>query len=237
MRNPPTATEAKISEIFSSLQGEGTHLGEKHIFIRFEECNIHCSYCDELDKPAVSMTIDQVMDRVKKLEKEKGPHTFVSLTGGEPLIYLTFIRPLIARLRAENLKVYLETAGILWKALQEVIAVCDCVAMDMKPASVTGEKNFYDEHYRFLQIASHKETFIKVVLSKDINMEEFDELVKIAASVDPKIPFILQPISGKVEGHEDPELMDLLDRLQRRAGEKLASVRMVPRLHRILKIN
>lgn len=236
MRNPPTAGEARISEIFSSLQGEGTHLGEKHIFIRFEECNIHCTYCDELDKPAVKMSIDQVMQKVAELERLHGPHAFVSLTGGEPLIYLAFLKPLIARLKSQNFKIYLETAGILWKALQEVIFDCDCVAMDMKPASVTGEKNFHEEHERFLRIAAQKEVFIKTVLSSEIKMEEFDELVRITAAVNPKIPFILQPISGKVEGHEDSGLMILLDGLQRRAGEKLASVRIVPRLHRILKI-
>ena len=60
MQYPATAEKARISEIFSSLQGEGTHVGERHIFIRFEECNIHCTYCDELGKPAEWMRIEEV---------------------------------------------------------------------------------------------------------------------------------------------------------------------------------
>ena len=42
--------ETEISEIFSSLQGEGPYLGTKQIFVRFGRCNMHCVYCDELEK-------------------------------------------------------------------------------------------------------------------------------------------------------------------------------------------
>ena len=42
--------QAEISEIFSSLQGEGPYLGVKQVFVRFGRCNMHCTYCDELDK-------------------------------------------------------------------------------------------------------------------------------------------------------------------------------------------
>ena len=113
MNHPPSASQSRISEIFSSLQGEGTHLGERHLFIRFEECHIHCGYCDELDKPAVAMTLDEVLAEVRQLEKEEGPHAFVSLTGGEPLLYLSFLKPLLMRLKAELFSTYLETNGVL----------------------------------------------------------------------------------------------------------------------------
>jgi organic radical activating enzyme len=235
MKHTPASTECRISEIFSSLQGEGTHVGEKHIFIRFEECHIHCTYCDE-DKPGRPMSIEEVVSEVEQLEKTHGPHAFVSLTGGEPLLYVTFLKNLMPRLKAQGLKLYLETNGILWRALEEVIGWCDCVAMDMKPASVTGEKNFYDEHRRFLELCRGKETFVKIVASKEIDLNEFLELVKITSGVAPQTPFILQPISGVIEGHEDPELMEKLAELQQIASRSLSQVRIVPRLHRILKI-
>lgn len=235
MKNVPTAQACRISEIFSSLQGEGTRLGEKHIFIRFEECHIHCTYCDE-DKPGKVMTLDEVMSEVLMLEKTEGPHSFVSLTGGEPLLYVTFLKPLAEALKKEGLKIYLETNGILAKPLRELLPLCDCVAMDMKPASVTGEKNFYEEHRNFLEIAKTKEAFIKLVISKELKLEEFDELMKITAEVAPKTPVILQPVSGEKEGHEDAELMSLLGKLQQRAASKNLNVRIVPRFHRILKI-
>ena len=35
-----------IKEIFSSIQGEGPYVGEKHVFVRFCKCNLACKYCD-----------------------------------------------------------------------------------------------------------------------------------------------------------------------------------------------
>lgn len=236
MIHPPTATQAHITEIFSSLQGEGTHVGELHIFIRFEECRMHCVYCDELDKVGRSMALDEVMQKVLDLETQEGPHTCVSLTGGEPLFYLPFLKPLMIRLKQKNFKNYLETSGVLWKPLEDVIDLCDVVAMDMKPASVTHERNFFEEHRKFLKIALQKETFIKMVISKEILIEEFDQLVKIIPETDKNIPLVLQPLSAEIEGHEDPALMDLMKSLQRRALNVLTHVSLVPRLHKILKI-
>ena len=240
MKQPPTPHEARISEIFSSLQGEGTHLGERHLFIRFEECHIHCEYCDELDKPARTYLLDEVMQTVRQLEKEEGPHAFVSLTGGEPLLYQNFLAPFLLRLKAEGFRTYLETNGILWRALEAVIGWCDVIAMDLKPASVTKEKSFLEEHRHFLELAQSKEFFIKIVLSKEIDLSEFQDLIHLVKQIAPQTPVILQPISplaeAEREGHEDPELMQLLYELQRMAGRLLPHVRLMPRLHRILKL-
>ncbi len=268
---------AQISEIFSSLQGEGTHLGQRHLFLRFEACNIHCEYCDELGKPGFDFDVDSVVQKLIETEREYGPHAYVSLTGGEPLLYVSFLKPLIPKLKEHGFRIYLETSGILWKALEQVIDLTDVVAMDLKPASVTKERSFIEEHKRFLEIALKKETFIKIVISKDIDINEFKELCEMVQSViaseakqskseiaspnrpfgtetpsgrpplaqsasalpprnDINIPVILQPISAEIEGHDDPELMRLLGELQTLALGMLSEVRIVPRLHKILKI-
>lgn len=250
MNHPPTAHEARISEIFSSLQGEGTHLGERHLFIRFEECHLHCEYCDELTKPARSLGLDEIIQEVIQLEKEEGPHSYVSLTGGEPLLYRTFLEPLLLRVKALGFRTYLETNGILWQALESVVGWCDVIAMDLKPSSVTKEKSFLEEHYRFLEMAKAKEIFIKIVLSKEIDLQEFQTFIRMVEEVAPKTPVVLQPVtppsvvagmvspwgSEGLDGHEDPELMLLLGELQRSASRLIPDVRIVPRLHRILKI-
>lgn len=235
---------AQISEIFSSLQGEGTHLGERHLFLRFEACNIHCEYCDELGKPGFDFDVDSVVQKLIEADREYGPHSYLSLTGGEPLLYVSFLKPLIPKLKEYGFRIYLETSGILWKALDQVIELCDVVAMDLKPASVTKERSFIEEHRRFLEIALRKETFIKIVCSKEIDLGEFRELclmVHTVAGTGPlnhtgPVPVILQPISAEVEGHDDPELMRLLGELQTLALGMLSDVRIVPRLHKILKI-
>lgn len=231
----PTQTAA-ISEIFSSLQGEGTHLGERHLFLRFEACNIHCEYCDELGKPAYDFDLDSTIEHLKRLDQEKGPHAYVSLTGGEPLLYVSFLKLLLPRIKQEGFKTYLETNGIIGKALEQVIGWCDVIAMDVKPASVTKERSFLKEHEQFLRLSLQKETFIKMIVSKEIDLEEFQSLCSMISHIDRKVPLILQPISAEVEGHEDPDLMNLLNELQTVALGILDEVRIVPRLHKILKI-
>ena len=231
-----TNQTAAVSEIFSSLQGEGTHLGERHLFLRFEACNIHCEYCDELGKVGYDFDLDSVVESLLWLEREEGPHAYVSLTGGEPLLYVSFLRPLLPRLKELAFRIYLETSGILWKQLEEVISWTDVIAMDVKPASVTKERSFLCEHESFLRLALQKETFIKMVCSKDLDLNEFGVLCEMISRVDARVPLILQPISGELEGHDDPELMRLLGELQNVALGRLKDVRIVPRLHKILKI-
>lgn len=231
------ANTAGISEIFSSLQGEGTHMGERHLFVRFEKCNIHCEYCDEIEKIGTEMEVENVFTKIKGMDVEQGPHTFVSLTGGEPLFYSSFLKSLCPMLYREGFQLYLETNGILWKQLEEVLPWIQVIAMDLKPSSVTGERVFYDEHRKFLQIAKVKETFIKIVLSKEIDIKEFRDLCEIVCEVHPETPVILQPISEKDrEGHDDLELMRLLEELRYIASGYVPNVRILPRLHKILKI-
>ena len=47
LRLPPG--EAWLVEVFSSLQGEGSRLGERPVFVRFGGCHRRCDYCDEPD--------------------------------------------------------------------------------------------------------------------------------------------------------------------------------------------
>ena len=37
---------AYIKEIFPSIQGEGLLAGQRHVFLRFCDCNLTCDYCD-----------------------------------------------------------------------------------------------------------------------------------------------------------------------------------------------
>jgi len=212
-------------------------MGERHLFIRFEKCNIHCHYCDELDKSGKDLSIDATLDQVTQVEQEEGPHRFVSLTGGEPLFYLPFLKKLCPLLIERQFNLYLETNGILTKALVVVLPWLKVIAMDMKPESVTKDGSFIREHEAFLRVAREKEVFIKMVISKEIDIQEFRDLCMVIDKIHRQTPLILQPISeANREGHEDPALMHLLGELQQIASAILPDVRIVPRLHRILKI-
>ena len=49
-----------ISEIFSSIQGEGPYIGERHLFLRFCDCHRDCIYCDTNTKRTESVMIEKV---------------------------------------------------------------------------------------------------------------------------------------------------------------------------------
>lgn len=38
----------KVVEIFASINGEGPCAGELALFVRFQGCNLRCSYCDTM---------------------------------------------------------------------------------------------------------------------------------------------------------------------------------------------
>ena len=233
MRYPMSA---RITEIFSSLQGEGPRMGERHLFIRFEACHLDCAYCDEAGKKAREMSVTDTLKEVARLERVSGPHACVSLTGGEPLLYADFLEPLCRALKKRKHRILLETNGILWQQLSKVIEVCDVIAMDLKLSSVTRQKGFLEEHRKFLRLAKEKEIYIKVVVSRDVNKREYEEHLCMVAQAAPRTPVFLQPVSVKKKAYPDHALMRLLDKLQRIGAKRLTDVRVGIQLHKLLNI-
>src|SRR3989338_2391423 len=104
--------KADVTELFSSIQGEGIFLGARQIFVRFRECNMGCVFCDEpKNLGATSYTPSELMHEVLRLEKAGKPHHSVALTGGEPLIYAEFLGEFLRLLKKGGFKSYLETNG------------------------------------------------------------------------------------------------------------------------------
>lgn len=228
--------ETEISEVFSSLQGEGPYLGAKQIFVRFGRCNMHCVYCDELEKMKEERfsiySLEGLLSEINNFEKEKGGHHSVSLTGGEPLFYTPFLKNLLPELKRKGFSTYLETNGTLPKELEQVIKWCDIIAMDMKPSSSTGDRSFYQEHEAFLKIALQKEVFVKVVVTPGTRLEEVKKCVEIVSGINPKIPFIFQPQSELV-GINTQSLQLIEKVFFNVAKEQLLDVRVIPQMHKI----
>ena len=229
-------TEAHVSEIFSSLQGEGPHLGVKQIFVRFGRCNMHCVYCDELEKMKEDKftvhNLAELLELIGSFESKQGPHHSVSLTGGEPLFYTPFLKNLLPKLKEKGMTVYLETNGTLPRELSQVIRWCDIIAMDMKPSSSTADREFYAEHSEFLKVAVQKEIFIKVVVTPDTRAAEIERCVNILGEVNPSIPFVFQPLSDPFG--INPHALKLIETtFFGLAKARLSDVRVIPQMHKI----
>src|SRR3990167_5683093 len=98
---------APIIEIFSSIQGEGTHVGERQTFVRFQDCELSCKYCDtpfsfienkfcRVESPPFSRRFRNLPNPlgVEQLNGvlEDFHDTTISITGGEPLQKASFLR-------------------------------------------------------------------------------------------------------------------------------------------------
>ncbi len=217
---------AKIVEIFHSLQGEGIFVGQETTFIRFLGCNLFCSYCDTLyardEKKAQTMDLEKVVSIVSRLAK---PGEFVSLTGGEPLLWSDFLAGLCPRLRDSGWRIYLETNGTLVREMERLKDAVDMVAMDIKPPSDCGQ-DLWGTHQEFLRLVAGR-AFVKLVVTQSLQDPEVEKAVDVIARVDPKIPLVLQPASGELA----PE-MGRVRRYRAEAGQRLADVRIVLQMHK-----
>ncbi len=230
------AVETEISEIFSSLQGEGPYLGVKQVFVRFGRCNMHCHYCDEIVKMEEAafdvLTLDEAAAAVDTLEKEKGAHHSISLTGGEPLFYASFLKSFLPRLKEKGFTTYLETNGTLPRELEQVIKWCDIIAMDIKPPASTKDRSFWKEHEAFLRIALQKDVFVKTVITPDVTLEEIEQCVALLKNTNPRIPFIFQPLTGPFG--IDQKSLDLIEKkFFNYAKDNLYDVRVIAQMHKI----
>jgi 7-carboxy-7-deazaguanine synthase len=73
----------RVTEIFFSIQGEGSRAGRPCVFVRFTGCDLRCGYCDT----AYAFTGGRDMSRGEIVEAvARHPSRFVLLTGGEPML-------------------------------------------------------------------------------------------------------------------------------------------------------
>lgn len=121
-----------ITEIFKSIQGEGTRAGLPCIFVRLTGCNLRCVWCDTAYAfyGGEKHTLDEVMAKVAKLANG-GPRNemrvgLVELTGGEPLLQPE-TPELAQRLLSEGYTVMIETSGERFVGVlpREVIKIVD----------------------------------------------------------------------------------------------------------------
>jgi 7-carboxy-7-deazaguanine synthase len=260
MRSAPEGT-ANLVEIFSSVQGEGLHVGETTLFVRLGECDLRCRWCDSAHtwRPAKSCRIEtqRGTGRSERLANplglarvlaacdalEAAEHRFASLTGGEPLLQPEAVRALAAGLRERGPRVLLETHGLHADALEQVVEQIDVVSMDWKLASdvrraalrgPTPPAAFHAEHERFLRVARRApEVVVKVVVTGASQDEELDEMAARIAAIDPEIPLVVQPVTPLASSERAPSAERLLA-LAARLARTLAQVRLIPQTHKLL---
>ena len=247
-------------EVFSSVQGEGPHVGASTIFVRLGGCDLRCRWCDSphtwqpadvcrlqtrRDTPAFRevpnpVAVAEIVATAEALEVTA--HRFVAITGGEPLLQPGIVRALAEGLRGRGPRIHLETHGLATEALAQVVDVVDLVAMDWKPASDVRrageswkqERSAFDaEHEAFLAVAVRApEVFVKLVVTPATRDAEVLEAARRVARTAPHAVLVLQPVTprGGVTQRPDPQRVLALAA----AAERIApDVRVIPQTHPI----
>jgi 7-carboxy-7-deazaguanine synthase len=131
-----------ITEIFKSVQGEGTRAGLPCIFVRLTGCNLRCTWCDTAYAfhGGTKYDIEEVLARVGSLAGgNAGRVSLVEITGGEPLLQPE-TPELAEKLLAAGYTVMIETSGERFIGVlpREVIRIVDVKCPD------SGEPDTFD---------------------------------------------------------------------------------------------
>src|SRR5436190_10148198 len=96
-----------INEIYHSIQGESTWVGQPCVFVRLTFCNLRCNYCDTeyAFYEGKKQTLNEILDTIAGFGCP-----LVEITGGEPLLQKNVL-PLMSMLCDAGYTVLLETSG------------------------------------------------------------------------------------------------------------------------------
>lgn len=253
MTAPP---KARVVEIFSSVQGEGVLIGRRQVFVRFYGCNLRCDYCDSpetlkessapltcrMETPAGSWRFEEIANPLASDTLTRAvasllvaPHHSVSVTGGEPLLHARFLAEWLPHARRLGLQVFLETNGLLPDHLERVIRLVDVVSMDLKAPTAVGldPEKVWGRHCDFLKIAARTMVYGKLVITCSTRQDEVERAAAVIREVDRSIPLILQPVTpfGSIRDRVAPQRLLALQAL---AARRLADVRVIPQMHRVM---
>jgi len=116
----PAEAMLQLSEIFYSIQGEGTWSGTPAVFVRLAGCNLACDFCDTDYSLKFLASVDDV---VRMVGEAGGDCPMVILTGGEPLAQAQ-TPALIAALRRDGRRVHIESNGTIYTELPDDVWLC-----------------------------------------------------------------------------------------------------------------
>jgi 7-carboxy-7-deazaguanine synthase len=221
-----------ITEIFKSIQGEGTRAGLPCVFVRLTGCNLRCTWCDTAYAfhGGKKMSVDEVFERVNGLTARQPGLSgetadgipLVELTGGEPLLQEE-IYPLAEKLVAAGYTVMIETSGerFIGKLPKEVIRIVDVKCPD------SGEPETFEER-NLGELSKNDE--VKFVISSRKDYEFAREFTKTNNLILKVREVLFSPVHddplGKWKGLDARELVEwiLEDGLPVRLGLQLHKI-------------
>ena len=151
--------EIKVSEIFTSFQGEGPYIGTPATFLRLYGCNLNCQWCDTNISTYEMLSVDDVAE-ILLTQMEFNNINLLVITGGEPTLQMEEIKRLIKEI-PEDIKIQLETNGSIFEYLPEIEYV-------ISPKE--DKEKVFENYYKYENV------FFKFVITCE---EDIDEVISI----------------------------------------------------------
>ncbi len=195
----------KVSEIFTSFQGEGPYVGTPATFLRLYGCNLNCEWCDTDISTYEILSVDDVAEILLTQMEFNNIKTLI-ITGGEPTLQMEEIKRLIKEL-PEDIKIQIETNGSIFEYVPEIKYV-------ISPKE--DKEKVFENYYNYENI------FFKFVIT---SQEDINEVISLKEKYDYDKTIWLQP-----EFSRDVEIADLI----RENFPRLENVKLSVQTHKYL---
>lgn len=193
----------RVNEIFLSVQGEGIHVGERTVFLRFYGCPLRCVWCDQPEALAhtgvgrfETMSAEEVRDRLARFPAVRR----LCLTGGEPVIAAkASLLWLLEDRRAAGWWSSIETSGA--RVVEELLEAVDFWTVAPKGRSAaTFEGDPVEAQLptlrRYAALPAGRRQFKFVIQGPG----DVEDAVRILGALDYRGAVVLQPEHGSGDG-------------------------------------
>ncbi|MDJ0625613.1 MAG: 7-carboxy-7-deazaguanine synthase QueE [Candidatus Caenarcaniphilales bacterium] len=212
-------SQGYLTEIFSGIQGEGHWIGQRQIFIRLTGCDLRCQWCDSPDSLSIRindkarleqtpgqrdfefcdspLSLEKVTSTLLNLEKLLTHHS-VAITGGEPLLQVTFLKKLIQTLKNKfgfKPEFFLETGGHRYREMAQIIDEISFISFDLKLPSSTMERSLWEEHKNFIQVVAKKKGYAKATLTGETSNEDIETACRLLKENLDCFDLVIQPVA------------------------------------------
>ncbi|ERT62574.1 putative 7-carboxy-7-deazaguanine synthase QueE [Megasphaera vaginalis (ex Srinivasan et al. 2021)] len=209
----------QVAEKFISINGEGPRAGALAVFIRFQGCNLACSYCDtrwanEADCPYEELTPEAITDYVLAAGV-----TNVTLTGGEPLLQEEMATLLQLFDRRTSCQVEVETNGAVPLA-PFCTAGRPYFTLDYKLAGSGCEERMVLENFACLRPGDA----VKFVASTEEDLKRAGEVIR-RHELTERCTVYISPVFGRI----DPKRI-----VRYMSRERWNGVRLQLQLHKMI---
>ncbi len=221
----------RINEIFLSVQGEGLHVGERTVFVRFYGCVLRCVWCDQPEALThtgvgeyVQMGPEQVRDRVLAYPSTRR----VCLTGGEPVVAPTAgLLWLVRELKASGYWISIETSGA--RVVEELFEWIDFWTVAPKGTSAeTFEGDVVEAQVptlrRYLALPDSRRQFKFVIQTR----EDVSDAIRILDGLGYRGSVVLQPEHERGDGRLIFEVWP---------WDRYPEARLIPQTHKIVGLH